>query len=271
MAYFSIGDWKDISSCYYHHQIGSIHLFHCYHIFSVVVCLRCLLHHILLIIALHSGKICFHYYCAVYDECNNRIRFVLKVVFVCLYITPSHYHHCANLSEDIELIKCLSDIFCPVCIFSQLSIIQYVGLCFQFTHFPCDVRENIFTLFCYHHQNGSMNYYPLFRVRSWNNGVSCMSFCILSSSTTMLLWDCWNCKRIRRILISWSGNQLSDLAQSRNCGIFAKKYPIAQNVYRRHDGSIAVATEKFQIDKSSGSWRQGVKCRMMSCTVCFVL
>ena len=33
---FSIGDWKDISyssSCYYHHQIGSIHLSHCYHIF----------------------------------------------------------------------------------------------------------------------------------------------------------------------------------------------------------------------------------------------
>ena len=36
-------------------------------------------------------------------------------IFVCLYITPSHYHHCANLSEDIELIKCLSDTFCRVC------------------------------------------------------------------------------------------------------------------------------------------------------------
>ena len=32
----------------------------------------------------------------------------------------------------------------------------------------------------YHHQIGSMNYYPLFRVRSWNNGVRCMSFYILS-------------------------------------------------------------------------------------------
>ena len=27
-----------------------------------------------------------------------------------------------------------------------------------------------------------MNYYPLFRVRSWNNGVRCMSFYILSDS-----------------------------------------------------------------------------------------
>ena len=28
-----------------------------------------------------------------------------------LYITPSHFHHFANLSKDIELIKCLSAIF----------------------------------------------------------------------------------------------------------------------------------------------------------------
>ena len=46
---------------------------------------------------------------------NIRIRFGLQIVFVCLYITPSHYHHYANLSADIELIKCLSDMFCPVC------------------------------------------------------------------------------------------------------------------------------------------------------------
>ena len=44
-----------------------------------------------------------------------RIRFGLQIVLVCLYNTPSHYHHCANLSEGIELIKCLSDIFCRVC------------------------------------------------------------------------------------------------------------------------------------------------------------
>ena len=37
----------------------------------------------------------------------------------------------------------------------------------------------------YHHQIGSMNYYPLFRVRSWNNGVRCMSFYILISESTL--------------------------------------------------------------------------------------
>ena len=51
---------------------------------------------------------------------------------VSLYSTPSHYH-CANLSEGIELIKYLSDIYLSsvwvrLNIFSPLSIIQYVGL-----------------------------------------------------------------------------------------------------------------------------------------------
>ena len=46
---------------------------------------------------------------------NTRIRFSLQIVFVCLHITPSHYYHCANLSDDIELIKCMLDICCRVC------------------------------------------------------------------------------------------------------------------------------------------------------------
>ena len=40
------------------------------------------------------------------------------------------------------------------------------AVCFQFTHFFCDDWENIYTLSYHHHQIGSMNYYPLFRVRS---------------------------------------------------------------------------------------------------------
>ena len=46
---------------------------------------------------------------------KSRIHFALQIEIVCLYNTPSHYHHFANLSEDIELIKCLSDIFRRVC------------------------------------------------------------------------------------------------------------------------------------------------------------
>ena len=41
--------------------------------------------------------------------------------------------------------------------------------------------ERIHTLSYYHHQIGSMNYHPLFSVRSGNNGMRCMSLYILMS------------------------------------------------------------------------------------------
>ena len=48
---------------------------------------------------------------------------------------------------------------------------------YVFTVYPIPswwLREYI-ALSYYHHQIGSVNYYPLFRVRSWNNGMRCMS------------------------------------------------------------------------------------------------
>ena len=47
---------------------------------------------------------------------NDRIHYGLQVVFVCLQITPSHYHHYADSSQGIDLIKCLSGICCRVCV-----------------------------------------------------------------------------------------------------------------------------------------------------------
>ena len=151
------------SSCYYHHQFGSIHLPHCYHIFPWLcawdVCYIILCH----LLHIRSGKtgnllsllLCSLWWvhmimrwCTVqtneydlqaktypniqYSDTfwladrtrlfvqytislfNIRICFGLQIVLVCLYSAPSHYHHCVNLSEGIEL-KCLSDIFCRVC------------------------------------------------------------------------------------------------------------------------------------------------------------
>ena len=60
-------------------------------------------------------------------------------------------------------------------------------LCFQFTHFPCDYWENIYNLSYYHHQIRSVNYYPLLRVKSWNNGMRCMSFCILMDTHELVM------------------------------------------------------------------------------------
>ena len=135
-------------------------------------------------------------YCVACDATNKfmmsaniRILFGLQIVFVCLYITTHHYHHCANLSEDIELMKCLSDTFCRVCkikhLFSVIHYTTYGALCFQFTYFIVMI-EKIYTLSYYHHQIGSMNYHPLFRVRSWNNGMRCMSLYILLTARSRI-------------------------------------------------------------------------------------
>ena len=65
---------------------------------------------------------------------NSRIRFGLQIVFVSLYTTSSHYHHCANFIWRHWIYKMpvrynLSSVWVRLSIFSQLSIIQYVGLC----------------------------------------------------------------------------------------------------------------------------------------------
>ena len=148
--------------------------------FSVVVCLRCLLHHILSLIAYtfrENRNFVFIIIMQLMISANSRIRLACRSFsFAC--ITPSHYHHWANLSEDIELIKCLSDIFVECVskikhIFSVIHYTIYGAVCFQSTPFPCHDLEK-YTLSYYHHQIRSMNYYPLFRVRSWNNGMRCM-------------------------------------------------------------------------------------------------
>ena len=73
----------------------------------------------------------------------------------------------------------LSSVWVRLSTFSQLSIIQYMGLCVFSLPIPLVMIKRIYTLSYYHHQIGRMNYYPLFRVRSWNNGVRCMSLYIL--------------------------------------------------------------------------------------------
>ena len=169
------------SSCYYHHQRKKYQPYPLSY-FSMVVCLRCLLHHILSLIAYafqENWDFVFIIIVQFMMSANIRIHFGLQIVFVCFYITPSHYHHCANLSEDIEhkmpVRYILLSLWVRLSIFSQLSIIQYMGLCVFSLPISLVMIERIYTLSYYHHQIGSMNYYPLFRVRSWNNGKCCMS------------------------------------------------------------------------------------------------
>ena len=104
--------------------------------FSVVVCLRCLLHHILSLIAYtfrEKTVICFHYYWAVYDECKYSDAFWLADR------TRLFVQYTISLSSLCKLIwrhwihkmlvrYILSSVWVRSSIFSPLSIIQYVGL-----------------------------------------------------------------------------------------------------------------------------------------------
>ena len=77
----------------------------------------------------------------------------------------------------------LSSVWVRLSVFLHLSIIlQYMGLCVFSLLISLVMIERIYTLSYYHHQIGNMNYSPLFRVRSWNNGVRCMSLYILNNN-----------------------------------------------------------------------------------------
>ena len=119
-------------------------------IFSLVVCLRCLLHVILALIAYKfraNPEFVFIIIVLFMMSANIRIRFALQIVFICLYITTSH--RCGNLSEDIKLINACQIYFveCIILrIFSQLFITQYVGLCDFSLPISCVMIERIYEL-----------------------------------------------------------------------------------------------------------------------------
>ena len=58
---------------------------------------------------------------------NDRIHYGLQVMFVCSPITPSNYHHYADSSESIELIKCSSGICCRVCVWDWDYSLNYLS------------------------------------------------------------------------------------------------------------------------------------------------
>ena len=170
------------STCYYHNQIGSINLTHCCHIFrgcAPEMRLRCLLHNILSFIAYtfrENRDLVFITIAQFTMSADSRIPFGLQIIFVCLYITSSHYRHCANLSEDIKLIKMplryiLSSVWVWLSIFSVIRYTIHVFSVYLFpmwwyiyiyiyTHIYIYIYIYTCTLSYYHHQIGSMNYYP---------------------------------------------------------------------------------------------------------------
>ena len=81
--------------------------------------------------------------------------------FIKSYITPSHYHHCANLSLDIELMKYLPDIFCRVCeqdwAYSlSFPLFNIWGCMFSVYPIPSWWLREYIALSYHHHQIGSI-------------------------------------------------------------------------------------------------------------------
>ena len=116
---------------------------------------------------------------------NSRMRFGLQIVFVCLYITPSHYHYCANFIWRHWTYKTpvrykLSSVCVRLSIFSQLSIILYVGLCVFSLPISFVMIERIYILCLLIIIIKSEVW--TFTHCSWNNGMRCMSFYILNKS-----------------------------------------------------------------------------------------
>ena len=100
------------------------------------------------------------------DRVRLFIHYIISLSSLCKLIW-------GHWTYEMPVIYILSSVWVRLSIFSQLSILQYMGLCVFGLPISLVMIERIYTF--YHHQIGSMNYYLLFRVRSWNNGMRCMS------------------------------------------------------------------------------------------------
>ena len=169
-----------INSSRYNHQFGSIILTHCFYIFPWIC----------------AGDVCYIIFCHLLHIHSRKTGILFSLLlcslwciigyvlacrsysFVCtlhhlIIIMVQTYLKALNLYNacQIYFVECVSKI---EHILSDMHYTIYGTACFQFTHFPCDDRENIYTLSYDHHQIGSMNYHPLYRIRSWNSGMRCM-------------------------------------------------------------------------------------------------
>ena len=132
---------------------------------------------------------CFHYWCSVYGICKwsdtlwpaGRVRlfadYATSLSSLCRPIWR-HWSVCLRLRQ-----------------FSPLVFIQYMGLCvFSLSNSPVMIVR-MGALSYYHDQTGSMSHWPLFRVRSWNNGMCCKSYYVL------MTW--WHQTTSHNLIQSW--------------------------------------------------------------------
>ena len=137
---------------YYHHQIGSIHLSHCCHIFRGCVSEMVALSYSAIYYIYIPGTLgpCFHYWCSVYGICKwsdtlwpvGRVRLFADYTISLSSLCRLIWKHWTT--------KMLVRYMVPsVCLrlrqFSQLSLYSLYGaVCLQLTQFSCDDWENVY-------------------------------------------------------------------------------------------------------------------------------
>ena len=188
LAHFSLGDWEDISIAHVviiiESEVSTLPIIIFFRGCVPGMCIASCFVTCCIYISGGPG-FCFHYCCADNDECKFRDTFWLADR-VRLFV-----HHTISLSSLCKLVwgrwtyempvrYILSSVWVRLGMFSQLSIIQYTGLCVLGLPISLVMIERIYTLSYCRRQIGGVDYCPLFGVGSWGNGVRCVSLCILS-------------------------------------------------------------------------------------------
>ena len=150
-----LGDWNvTYSSCHYHHQIGSIHISHCYHIFPWLcawdVCYIIFCH----LLHMRSGKtgnlfsflLCSLWWVQIFGyvlACRT-YSFVCTIHHLIIIIVQT-YLKALNLKK-MPVRYTLSSVWVRLGRFSPLTNIQYVGLYFFSLSISLVMIERIYIL-----------------------------------------------------------------------------------------------------------------------------
>lgn len=134
---------------------------------------------------------------------NENVHFGLKIVFVCLHITLPHYHHYAEISEDIELLNAcqVHSVECVSKIKSIISIIfhhigRWVFWAYPFP-FVMIVRIRVLNLIIIIESEVWTIYHCLGLCHETMVCAVCLSMFLCSFYNRKILWDQFCLRRIK--------------------------------------------------------------------------
>ena len=134
------------------------------------------------------GLLSFIILCCLMMCADDIVHYDPMVAFVCFQITPPHYHPYADLSESIELLKCLSGTFFLECVSKIkpiISIISYAihgTVCIQLIHSLTMIVRICVLYLIIIIKSEEWPIYHCLGLGKKNNDMRCMYFYILITS-----------------------------------------------------------------------------------------